>query len=246
MSNDNPLAYTARVPASTTRLGIAEFDPTSFSVSESGVVSINSGGTIVTSEIAAPAGSDLSLKMGDAAGATTVSFLDSADAEVAFVDSNGNATFVSVTATSTVLAGTTITAGTGLIATTGGVTATAGGVTATAGGVTATAGDITATAGHVIINGAGRQLRVHGGAATDFIGAATLVAGTVTVLNTNIAATDKIMVSRRGINGSTALGVFDVAITAATSFSITSLNPTDATTQTNDTSIVDYLIVRQV
>ena len=88
-------------------------------------------------------------------------------------------------------------------------------------------------------------LSIDGGAATDFIGQATLAAGTVTVLNTNIAATDKILVSRHGINGSTALGVFDVAITPATSFTITSLKVADATTETNDTSIVDYVIIRQ-
>lgn len=100
--------------------------------------------------------------------------------------------------------------------------------------------------GNLILPTAAKQLQMEGGAVTDFIGQATLTAGTVTVLNTNIAAGDKIMVSRQGINGSTALGVFDVAITPATSFSITARNPTDATTQTNDVSIVDYFIVRQL
>lgn len=112
---------------------------------------------------------------------------------------------------------------------------------------TLTAGtDITATLGHVIINGAAKQLRVHGGAVTDFIGQATLTAGVATVLNTNIAAGDKVVVSRRGINGSTALGVFDVTVSAGVSFVITARKPADATTETNDISIVDYFIVRQV
>lgn len=112
---------------------------------------------------------------------------------------------------------------------------------------TMTAGtDLATTAGNLLINGSAKQLRVKGGAATDFIGQTTLVAGTKTIANTNIAAGDKIMVSRHGINGSTALGVFDVAITPATSFSITARNPADATTQVNDISIVDYVIIRQI
>lgn len=113
---------------------------------------------------------------------------------------------------------------------------------------TMTAGtDITATAGNVIINGAGKQLRVHGGAVTDFIGTATLAAGTVTVANTNIAATDRIFIQRVSINGSTTLGEFTYTISAATSFTITSvILGTPGSPQTGDTSVVTYHIVRQV
>lgn len=100
--------------------------------------------------------------------------------------------------------------------------------------------------GDVTLNPSGAKLIVQGGAVTDFIGQATLAAGTVTIANTNISAADKIFVSRHGINGSTALGVFDVSIVASTSFTITALKPTDATTETNDTSVVDYFIVRQI
>ncbi len=145
------------------------------------------------------------------------------------------------------------TAVTGTLTSTAGITASTGNIVATAGAVnagtsmTATLGDITATDGNVIINGAARQLRVHGGAVTDFIGTATLAAGTTgAILNTNIAATDRIFIERTSINGSTALGVFSYTISAGASFTITALNPTDATTQTNDTSIVTYFIVRQV
>lgn len=142
-----------------------------------------------------------------------------------------------VSSAGSVSAATTVTAGTNLVATAGSVSAA----------TTVTAGtDLVSTAGNVLIQGAGKQIRIEGGAVTDFIGQATLTAGTVTVLNTNIAAADKIMVTRQGINGSTALGVFDVAITPATSFSITARNPADATTQTNDVSIVDYVIFRQL
>lgn len=97
----------------------------------------------------------------------------------------------------------------------------------------------------VNLTAAASKITMNGGAVTDFIGTATLANGTVTVANTNIAAADVILVTREGINGSTALGVFNTAITPATSFSITALNPTDATTQTNDVSIVKYVIFRQ-
>lgn len=157
----------------------------------------------------------------------------------------------SLTTTTSLAATTTVTAGTGITATTGNIVATAGQVNAgtsmtAATTITATAGDITATLGHVIINGAAKQLRVHGGAVTDFIGQATLTNGTVTVANTNIAATDRIFVNRSAVNASTALGVFKVVITAATNFVITACKPADATTETGDASTVDYFIVRQV
>ena len=138
----------------------------------------------------------------------------------------------SLTTTTSLAATTTVTAGTGVIATTG--------------GVTATAGDITATAGNVIINGAAKQLRAHGGAGTDFIGQATLTNGTVTVANTNIATTDRIFVTRSAVNASSALGVFKVVKTASTNFVITACKPADGTTETGDASTVDYFIVRQV
>ena len=138
----------------------------------------------------------------------------------------------SLTTTTSLAATTTVTAGTGVIATTG--------------GVTATAGDITATAGNVIINGAAKQLRAHGGAVTDFIGQATLTNGTVTVANTNIATTDRIFVTRSAVNASSALGVFKVVKTASTNFVITACKPADGTTETGDASTVDYFIVRQV
>lgn len=107
-------------------------------------------------------------------------------------------------------------------------------------------GDVAAT-GDVSLTTAGSFLAVEGGAATDFIGTATLTAGTVTVANTNIGAADRIMISRRSINGSTALGSLTYSISAATSFTITAVQAgTPGSTQTNDVSIVDYFIVRQL
>lgn len=155
-----------------------------------------------------------------------------------------------ITATTTIAATTTVTAGTGITSTTGNIVATAGNVTAGAAvsaTTTVTAGtDLISTAGNLLLQGAAKQIRIEGGAVTDFVGTATLVAGTVTVANTNIAAADEIFVTRESVNGSTALGVFDTSITPATSFTITARNPTDALTQTNDTSIVKYVIIRQL
>lgn len=132
----------------------------------------------------------------------------------------------SILATTTVASTTTMTAGTGL---------------------TVTTGNATLTAGNLVINGAAKQLQVHGGAVTDFIGTATLASGTVTVANTNIAAGDRIFLQRSAVNGSTATGSLTYTISAGTSFTILSTIPgTPASTQTGDTSIVSYFIVRQV
>lgn len=172
-----------------------------------------------------------------------------------------------ISTTGAITAGTTLTAttsvtGTSLTATTGAITATAGaisagttinsGTTITAGTsivatTTVTAGtDVAATAGNFLINGSGKQLRVKGGTATaDFIGQATLTAGTVTVNNTNIASTDRIFVSRSAQNASTAYGTFLTSISAGASFTISS-RKSDTTVETNDTSIVDYIIIRQI
>lgn len=80
---------------------------------------------------------------------------------------------------------------------------------------------------------------------TDFAGSVTLTNGTATVLNTNIAAGDKIFLSLSDINGSTALGIWRAVITPATSFTISSLQvATPAATQTGDQSILNYFIVR--
>ena len=104
----------------------------------------------------------------------------------------------------------------------------------------------TSVTGNLILSSVATQLQMNGGAATDFIGTATLTAGTVTVANTNIAATDRIFIQRQDINASTALGLLTYSISAATSFTITSVQAgTPANTETNDVSIVMYWIVRE-
>jgi len=120
------------------------------------------------------------------------------------------------------------------------------GNTAITGNETVT-GDITTSGGNVIINGAAKQLRVHGGAVTDFIGTATLTAGTVTIANTNIAATDRIFVQRTAANASTTLGEILYTISAGASFTVTSvILGTPGSTQTGDLSSFTYHIIRQV
>lgn len=128
-------------------------------------------------------------------------------------------------------AGTTMTAGTGL--------------TVSLGNAALTNGDVVLTDGDVVLNGIGAitsltgnasQYRLKGGAATDFIGSATLVAGTVTVANTNIAAADRIFIQRITPGGTP--GHLSYAISAGVNFTI---NSSDAA----DTSTVGYFIVRQ-
>lgn len=114
-------------------------------------------------------------------------------------------------------------------------------------GTLTVATDISSTAGNISIVGEGKQLRVEGGAVTDFIGTGTLAAGTVTIANTNIAATDRIFISRIASNGSTTFGVLSYTISAGASFTVTSLIlGTPGSTQTGDTSTFAYFIVRQL
>ena len=101
--------------------------------------------------------------------------------------------------------------------------------------------------GDVIMSAAATKIQMNGGAVTDFIGQATLVSGTVTIANTNIAANDRIFLTRADENSSSALGELTItALTASTSFVITALDPSDgSTTITGDVSVVNYVIMRQ-
>jgi hypothetical protein len=108
-------------------------------------------------------------------------------------------------------------------------------------------GGVNVTGANLQVATAGKMLQIKGAsfAATNFIGVATLSSGTVTVNNTNIAAGDVILITRTSINGSTALGELITSIIASTSFTITSvIVATPGSTQTNDVSIVAYMIVR--
>lgn len=95
-----------------------------------------------------------------------------------------------------------------------------------------------ATFGGNVTVPSGNFFAVNGGAVTDFIGIATLSSGTVTVANTNIAATDRIFLSYLG-TGIADSGNLSFTISAGASFTIESTNGSDANT-------VAYFIVRQV
>lgn len=115
------------------------------------------------------------------------------------------------------------------------------------GGITATVGtgDFN-IAGNLNLSSVATKLSYNGGAVTDFIGSGTLSSGTVTIANTNIAATDRIFIQRLAINGSSALGLHTYSISAGASFTVTSVQAgTPASTETNDNSTFVYFIVGQ-
>ncbi len=113
------------------------------------------------------------------------------------------------------------------------------------GGITATVGSGNFNvAGNLALTSVATQFIMNGGAATDFIGQATLIAGTVTVANTNIAAGDRIFLTRSALNGSPALGFPITTISAGAGFDIDSYTALGAAAAT-DVSTFDYVIVRQ-
>ena len=98
--------------------------------------------------------------------------------------------------------------------------------------------------GNLVLANVATQFQMNGGAATDFIGQGTLIAGTVTIANTNIAAGDRILVSRSALNGTPALGFLVTTISAGASFTVASYGVTGAAVAT-DVSSFDYVIIRQ-
>lgn len=238
--------------------------------------------------ITVPAGQDMVMKMGDAAGANKISFTDSADSEVANMDSDGQLNLVvgdlivvrsaasvevlcDVTNSDNTMAdsdaffeaavGGTSSGNPGIrFQISGGQNYAIGIDNAAAaddlliGGDNdigtdpllriEEAGDVTVEKGNLIMGAVATQLQMNGGAVTDFIGQATLVAGTVTVANTNIAAGDRIFCTRSALNASPALGDFITTIVAATSFTVASYDAVGVLENT-DVSAFDYFIVRQ-
>ena len=345
MANFNPLGYTGKVPASLTRLGVAQFNPVDFSVDENGVVSLGGNGAVQTINSLLPtagniviagtankvsvsnAGSTVTLSLPAAVtvttSVTTASFItSSATLGVTYTDNsitptgsdanislliNGKGTGGVIQSRGLVGSDLTIentntdntngasragfevavggasagdpyinflVSGAGVFTmgidnsasdnfviaasaalgtsdvlslTSAGALTTAAGITATTGNIVATAGDISATLGNVIIAGAAKQLQVEGGAATDFIGTGTLINGVATILNTNIAAGDRVLIQRTAANASTLLGELTYAINAGVSLVVTSLEPgTPADTEVNDQSSFIYFIVREL
>jgi len=98
--------------------------------------------------------------------------------------------------------------------------------------------------GDLILTGAVKQIQMEGGAVTDFIGQGTLVAGTVTIANTNIAAGDRIIATRSALNASPALGDLITTISAGASFTVASYDAVGVA-ETTDVSSFDYVIIRE-
>lgn len=116
-----------------------------------------------------------------------------------------------------------------------------------AGGITLTAGtgDVN-VAGDLNLTSVATKITLNGGAATDAIGTATLTAGTVTVANTNIAATDRIFLSRTAVNASTLLGELVYTISAGASFTVRAAETaTPGDTEVGDVSSFSYIIFGQ-
>lgn len=139
------------------------------------------------------------------------------------------------------------TSGAATIGTTLGVTGTstlgalnAGATTTTTLGAT---GNVTVTSGDVIVATAGKGLKIKEGSNAR-MGTATLVSGTVTVSNTSVTASSRILLSRYSAGASTALGILSVGtVAASTSFIINALKEADATVQTNDVSVVHWVLL---
>ena len=102
-------------------------------------------------------------------------------------------------------------------------------------------------AGNLALTTAGTGLQLNGGAATDYIGQAVLVAGTVTILHTNLnSATDRIFIQRKAAGASTAIGDLTYVINTGVNFVITSIRlASPGTTETNDISTIEYFIVKE-
>lgn len=203
-------------------------------------LTITSGGLIISAGGAAITGT------------TSINTTGAATTNIGTGPGTGIVNIGNATGNTTIPAGNLTATSGNIVASSGNISATLGslnaGTTLTAGtGITATTGNITASSGNMVINGAGHFLAIHHGAATDFNGTATLTAGTVTIANTNIAAGDQIYITRNAVNASTTLGEFTYTITAATSFTVTSvIIGTPGSTQTGDLSSFGYFIVRPV
>lgn len=99
--------------------------------------------------------------------------------------------------------------------------------------------------GNLSLNLPATQIQMEGGAATDFIGTVVLAAGTATIANTNIAASDQIFLQHVAPNASVALGTLNYTITAGVSFTINALDAGGpAVVEVSDISTVSYHIVR--
>lgn len=113
------------------------------------------------------------------------------------------------------------------------------------GDVVVTSGDVSLTNGDLLLNTAGNGIQIKEGANAR-MGQATLVGGTVSVLNTSITANTRIFISRLNSGAVPgALGSLVIAnVVVGTSFDIIAVSPADGTTPVaTDVSEVNWLLV---
>lgn len=95
----------------------------------------------------------------------------------------------------------------------------------------------------LILNVAGKSIQIKEGSNAK-MGQATLASGTVTVSTTAALTNSRIFLTRASKGSSTAIGGLEItSISNATNFVITALKPADATTETGDLSVINWLIV---
>lgn len=118
--------------------------------------------------------------------------------------------------------------------------------------LTATLGNITATNGNFVKNTAGNKdvytsLATTTAAGANSAGTVTLVSGTATIATTSVTASSKIRIYRQSIGstGAAALGILSIGtITAGTSFVINAVQAANATlNQSTDVSVIFWEIV---
>lgn len=110
------------------------------------------------------------------------------------------------------------------------------------GGLTLTTGNLTATNGNLVTGTAGKGLVIKTGA-NSRIGQTTLVAGTKIVANTSVTANTRVLLSRSSKGASTAVGVLEAVVNAGVGFTINSYTPATAAVETNDVSVIDWVLV---
>ena len=108
--------------------------------------------------------------------------------------------------------------------------------------LTAASGNITATNGNLVLSATGNKLQIAAGANCS-LGSDTLVLGTVTVTNSAVTVNSKILLSRDGLNASTAIADLHVTNILAGSFVVTSTRHNTLATETGDLSTFNYLII---
>jgi hypothetical protein len=109
-------------------------------------------------------------------------------------------------------------------------------------GLTLTTGALTATNGNVVLGTAGNGLVIKSGANAR-IGQSTLVLGTKAVANTSVTANTRVLLSRSSKGASTAVGVLEGVVNAGVGFTINSYTPATAAVETNDISVIDWVLV---